>query len=97
MPLCYGGGIRSVELMRQIISLGVEKVALSSAALNQPDLVQEASQILGSQSVVVVLDVKKTGLFGKYEVVVENGTKRTGIDPVVMAKNLPRPAAGKSL
>ena len=72
MPLCYGGGIRSVELMRQIISLGVEKVALSSAALNRPALVQEASQILGSQSVVVVLDKKKTGLFGKYEVVVEN-------------------------
>ena len=95
MPLCYGGGIRSVELMRQIISLGVEKVALSSAVLNQPDLVQEASQILGSQSVVVVLDVKKTRLFGKYEVVVENGTKRTGIDPVAMAKKFAEAGCGE--
>jgi len=74
MPLCYGGGIKTVDQARRIFSLGVEKVALSSAALLNPGLVKEISESVGSQSVVVVIDVKKK-LFGGYEIAILNGKK----------------------
>ena len=66
MPLCYGGGIKTVEQARRIIGLGVEKVAISSEAISNPNLITEIAAEIGSQSVVVVLDVKKS-LFGKYD------------------------------
>jgi cyclase len=59
MPLCYGGGVRSVEQAERLISMGVEKVALSSAALADPKLVTDMANVVGSQSVVTVLDVKR--------------------------------------
>lgn len=74
MPLCYGGGIKTVEQARKIFALGVEKVALSSAALLNPTLVSEISESVGSQSVVIVIDVKKK-LFGGYEIAIFNGKK----------------------
>jgi imidazole glycerol-phosphate synthase subunit HisF len=71
MPLCYGGGIRSREQAKRIIALGVEKVALSTAAVENPMLVSEIAAEVGSQSVVVVLDVRKRG--ASYNVFVRNG------------------------
>jgi len=59
MPLCYGGGVRSVEQAERLISMGVEKVALSSAALADPTLVTRMANVVGSQSVVTVLDVRR--------------------------------------
>ena len=58
MPLCYGGGVSSSAQIERIIGLGVEKVALSSAALARPALIEEAAKHVGSQSVVVVLDIR---------------------------------------
>ena len=76
MPLCYGGGITTVEQAVQIISMGVEKVALSSAALEDLSLCEKIASVIGKQSVVVVLDVKKA-LWGKgYNVYTHNGTKK---------------------
>jgi cyclase len=75
MPLCYGGGVKSVEQAQRIIKLGVEKVALSSAVLNDMSLIDKMSKVVGRQSVVVILDVKKS-LFGRYEIYIENGTKK---------------------
>lgn len=64
MPLCYGGGIKTAEQAARIISLGVEKVSLSSAAIDNPQLITELAQAIGRQSVVAVLDVrKKKGFF----------------------------------
>ena len=60
MPLCYGGGISSIMQVEKIIDLGVEKVSLSSAAINTPNLIDEAAKRLGSQSVVVTVDIKKS-------------------------------------
>ncbi len=77
MPFCYGGGITSVEQARKIISLGVEKIAISSAAIDNPELLKEIRDAIGSQSVVVVLDVKKKGIFGNYEIYTHNGKKST--------------------
>jgi len=77
MPLCYGGGINTVEQAVKIISLGVEKVALSCSALNDIELCQQIGDIIGNQSVVVVIDVKKKKLFGGYDIYTHNGTKKS--------------------
>ena len=77
MPLCYGGGINTVEQAVEIISLGVEKVALSYSALNDLKLCQQIGYIIGNQSVVVVIDVKKKKFFGGYHIYTHNGTKKS--------------------
>jgi len=95
MPLCYGGGIKTVEQAQQIVCLGVEKVALSSAVLENPKLITEISQVIGSQSVVVVLDVKKRFLGQKYEIWSHNGKKNTKRCPIVFSKELEALGAGE--
>ncbi len=75
MPLCYGGGIKDVEQAIRISNLGVEKVAISSQAVINPSVVSDIIEAIGSQSVVVVVDVKKS-VFGKYEVYIQNGTQK---------------------
>ena len=77
MPFCYGGGITTVEQAVKIISLGAEKVALSYSALNNISLCQEIGYIIGNQSVVVVIDVKKKKIFGGYDIYTHNGTKKS--------------------
>lgn len=76
MPLCYGGGIKDVETAQKIIALGVEKIALSSAAIENMPLLKSLSAVVGRQSVVVVLDVKKN-MWGRYDVLTSNGTKKS--------------------
>ena len=88
MPLCYGGGVSSPEDAKKIIKLGAEKVALSAAAIENPELIKTIGEEVGLQSVVIVIDVKKKGLFGKYEVFTHNGKKSTGQNPVEFAKKM---------
>jgi len=95
MPLCYGGGIKSAEQAKQIIGLGVEKVAISSAAIENPALIAEIAAEIGSQSVVAVLDVKKGLADGKYEVWTRNGKNNTGKCPVALAKEFERLGVGE--
>ena len=95
MPLCYGGGIRSVSQAKRILSLGVEKVAISAAAVENPDLVKEIASQLGIQSVVVVLDVKKRRFVGRYEVWTRNATHNTGRDPSELVKLVQELGAGE--
>jgi cyclase len=95
MPLCYGGGIKTVEQAQRILGLGVEKIAISSAAVENPDLVAEASECVGNQSVVVVLDVKNRAIGDKYEVWIRNGQKNTGKSPIEFAQQLERLGAGE--
>ena len=94
MPLCYGGGVTTVEQAKRIIGLGVEKVAISAAAMTNPNLISAIAAEVGSQSVVVVLDVKKS-LFGKYEVYTRNGQKSTGRSPVEVAQQAEKLGAGE--
>jgi len=75
MPLCYGGGIKTAEQAQRIIKLGVEKIAISSEAILNPAILIEIADIIGRQSVVVVLDVKKS-LFGSYDIYINNGKKK---------------------
>lgn len=94
MPLCYGGGVRRVEQVERIIGLGVEKVALGAAAVEVPELIGEAAARVGNQSVVVVLDVRRTGA-GRFEVFIRNGRKATGLDPASHAARVEALGAGE--
>ncbi len=97
MPLCYGGGVRTAEQAKRIIGLGVEKVAISAAAVSDLDLVTRVAEAVGRQSVVVVLDVrKKAGLFAKgYELRTHNGQKTHKLDPIAFAKQVQNAGAGE--
>jgi cyclase len=95
MPLCYGGGVKTSEQVARIIGLGVEKVALSSAAIKNPTLISESAEKVGNQSVVVVLDVRKDEKKGTYFIWTNNGNKKTGISPVEYAREFEKLGAGE--
>jgi cyclase len=95
VPLCYGGGIRDEEQVDHIVSLGVEKVSISAAALADPCLVERCAKCVGTQSIIVTLDVKKTGLLCDYEVVTHNATVRTGRRPLEAAREMQERGAGE--
>lgn len=95
MPLCYGGGVKTVEQAKMIISLGAEKVAISSVAVEKPSIISEMAEAVGTQSVVVVMDVKHRGLFSRPELVLYNGSRSTGIDPVKFAATCEESGAGE--
>lgn len=95
MPLCYGGGVTNSGQIQRIIQLGVEKVAISSAAIEHPDFITEAAECVGSQSVAVVLDIKKKSLNGQYEVWTHNGRNSTGKCPLELALQMERLGAGE--
>jgi cyclase len=98
MPLCYGGGVKSPEQVERIIRLGVEKVAVSSAAIADEEMVVESARRVGGQSIVIVLDVKKAGFLTKrYELFTHNGSTATGIHPVDFARRMQELGAGEIL
>jgi cyclase len=74
MPMSYGGGITSIEEIKKIISIGVEKVSINSAALNNLEIIKNASLQFGSSTIIVSVDIKKN-LFGKYEIYNANKIK----------------------
>jgi Imidazoleglycerol-phosphate synthase len=94
MPLGYGGGIRSLEDVKTIFGLGIEKVVINSYAVENPLFISAVADFAGNQSVVVSMDVKKNFL-GKYEVRTHRGTKETGLDPVAFAMNMENAGAGE--
>lgn len=95
MPLCYGGGIKTIEQAQKIFSLGVEKIAVSSLAVEKPEIIPELVKRVGSQSVVVVIDAKKKLFSSKYEVYIHNAKKSTGLDVVELAKQLEKAGVGE--
>jgi imidazole glycerol-phosphate synthase subunit HisF len=98
MPLCYAGGITSSAQVEKIISLGVEKIGISSAAVKAPNLIAESASRVGNQSIVVVMDVKRTGLVQKkYELFIHNATINTRINPFEFAKRAQDLGAGEIL
>jgi cyclase len=96
MPLGYGGGVTSLDQIRRLHRVGVEKVSLNTAAFHDRRLVQESCDVFGSSSIVVAIDVKKT-LFGKYEVWIGAGKVNTREDPVRYAEELARLGVGEIL
>jgi cyclase len=96
MPFCYGGGIKSLKDIQSILNLGVEKVSVNSYAAENPHFVRAAADLVGRQSIVVSLDVKKH-LSGQYEVFSRGGKKPTGLNPVQFAIEMEKMGAGELL
>jgi len=96
MPFAYGGGVRTLEHVRRLIKLGVEKVAINSAALRDPNFVSEAARVFGSQSIIVSIDAKKN-LLGGYSVYSQLRRASTGRSPVDYAREMERLGAGEVL
>lgn len=78
IPLSYGGGIRNIEDIKKIFKIGVEKVILNSSAISNPNLINEASKMFGSQSIVVSVDIKKD-FFGKLNIIKPDNNKKISI------------------
>jgi cyclase len=95
MPLCYGGGVTTARQAREIVALGVEKVSLSAAAVADPGLVTRIASEIGSQSVVVVLDVKKRLLAREPEVWTHNGQRNTQRSVFDLALEMQERGAGE--
>ena len=97
MPLCYGGGIKTAEQADRIISMGVEKVAVSAGALDRPKLIEEIASRVGNQSVAVVIDYrKKVGLLKKgVEVTSRNATVVHDVGLIDFAKQMQDAGAGE--
>ncbi|RUO37301.1 imidazole glycerol phosphate synthase subunit HisF [Aliidiomarina shirensis] len=95
MPLCYGGGIKTIEQAHRILGLGVEKVALSSIVFEKPRLITELSERVGRQSVVVVLDVKKRMFGAKYDCYTSNGKVNQKVCAFEFAQKVQELGAGE--
>lgn len=95
MPLCYGGGVRTVEQAKRIIGLGVEKVSISAAAVERPELVSDIAEEVGRQSVVVVIDAKKKMLGRGWDVVTHNAKRSAKLDAVEFAGRVAKLGAGE--
>lgn len=96
VPLTVGGGINRVEDIQDILCAGADKVSINSAAVKQPDLVSRAAGRYGSQCIVVAIDTIRNGR-GGFHVVINAGTKDTGLDAVEWAREVERRGAGEIL
>lgn len=96
MPLTVGGGVRSVEDARALLLAGADKVAINSAAVARPELVDEIAQRMGSQCVVASVDARKAES-GRYEIFTHGGRRATGIDALEHATRLAKLGAGELL
>ena len=96
MPLTVGGGVQTVEEVRELLKIGADKVAINTAAVRNPDLVRFAAAEFGSQCIVVSIDVKRTA-DGNPEVFTHSGTVATEKDPVTIAKQVEALGAGEIL
>ncbi len=99
IPLTVGGGVRSVEDVRELLLAGADKVAMNTAAVIRPDVIAEAADRFGSQCVVVAIDAKRRDDNGRvwYEVMTHAGTRPTGRDTVEWAAEAARLGAGEIL
>lgn len=96
VPFTVGGGIRTVEQMRDVLHSGADKVALNTAAVRRPSLVTDAAERFGSQAVVVAIDARRSGA-GSWGVRVRAGTEATGLDAVEWAARAAELGAGEIL
>ncbi|KOR32950.1 imidazole glycerol phosphate synthase [Achromatium sp. WMS3] len=100
IPLTVGGGIRKVEDVRKMLNAGADKVAINTAAVFNPELVQECSSRFGSQCIVVAIDAKQVsppGTPSQWEIFTHGGRKATGIDAIAWATKMSEYGAGEIL
>ena len=96
MPLTWGGGIRTVEDMRECFRRGADKVSVNTAAFRDPQLIRDGSRTFGSQAIVICIDVRRRG-DGTPEVVIDGGREPTGVDPADWAREVVAQGAGEIL
>lgn len=96
MPFAVGGGITNVSQIRQLLSMGAEKIVINTASVLAPSLIKKSANMFGSQSIVVSIDVAKN-FGGRYEVFILGGTKGTKLDSVEHAKHMQELGAGEIL
>jgi len=96
IPLTVGGGVRTVEDVRRLLNAGADKVSINTAAVNNPQLVREASSKVGNQCIVAAIDAKQKAP-GQWEVFTHGGRKGTGLDAVEWALQLENLGAGEIL
>ncbi|MFL6564015.1 MAG: imidazole glycerol phosphate synthase subunit HisF [Burkholderiales bacterium] len=95
IPLTVGGGVRRVEDVRRLLNAGADKVSINTAAVHHPDLVREASAIVGCQCIVVAIDAKRSG--SSWEVFTHGGRKPSGLDALDWARRMESAGAGEIL
>jgi cyclase len=96
IPLTVGGGVRQVEDVRRLLNAGADKVSMNTAAVNNPQLVADASAKVGAQCIVVAIDAKQTAP-GRWEVFTHGGRKNTGLDAIEWARQVESLGAGEIL
>jgi cyclase len=96
MPLTVGGGVRTIEDIRNLLLAGADKVSVMTAAVHNRDFVRQGAEKFGSQCIVVAVDAKSTGP-GRWEVFTHGGRRPTGIDAVEYAKEVASLGAGEIL
>jgi len=94
MPVAYGGGITSIDEVKELFYNGIEKVIINKSAHSNPSLITEIAKDFGNQSIVVSIDVKKN-FFGTYKVYTDNGKTNTGKDPQAFAVEVEKLGAGE--
>ncbi len=100
MPLTVGGGVRTVEDIRQLLLAGADKVSINTAAVKNPDFVREAAEKFGRQCIVVAIDAKRSetpGLPSGFEIFTHGGRNATGLDAVAWAQKMEALGAGELL
>lgn len=98
IPLTVGGGVRSVADVRRLLNAGADKVGINSAAVTQPDLINEAAGFFGSQAIVVAVDAKAVNADNtRWEVFTHGGRRPTGLDAVAWAREMQQRGAGEIL
>ena len=93
MPLSYGGGIHSIEQVRELLAIGYEKVVMNTSLVKRPELIKKAAEQFGSQSIVASIDAKKVK--GQYVCYINDGTEKIEISPVDLAKKAEELGAGE--
>ena len=97
MPLTVGGGLRTVENIRDMLNAGADKISLNTAAILDPDLIHRAASKFGNQCIVVAIDAKRVGDEDRWEVYTHGGRNNTGLDAVEWAKKVVSLGAGEIL
>ena len=95
IPLTVGGGVRKLEDVRRLLNAGADKISINTAAVHNPELVREASGVVGNQCIVVAIDAKRAG--AGWEVYTHGGRKPTGLDAVQWARRMQAAGAGEIL
>jgi len=94
LPFAVGGGIRSIDDVRDVLKAGADKVSINTSAVTNPELIKESAKAFGSQAIVVSMDVKMN-TSNKYEIFIDSGRKATDLEPAEFAKKMESLGAGE--